>query len=96
MSLAKSDGTMLHASGHDQELSLAKSNHTVAELHVELPVEHEEELVFGVVLVPHEAALEFHQVSAGRSPALPASVGLPSVVGSTCWPFNSPTILGAQ
>ena len=51
-------GTMLDAARHDEQVALPESDGAIAELDIELAVEHEKE-VFGLRMsVPDEFALE--------------------------------------
>ena len=62
MDLLFGDRSVLDASGHDEELALFQPNVAVPELHPESPLDHQEESVFVVVLVPDKLALEFYQL----------------------------------
>src|SRR5262249_848341 len=60
--LFRSDWPMLDAARHDDELAAFDSHRAIAKLHVEAALENEEELVFILVVMPHELAAEFHQL----------------------------------
>lgn len=56
------DRPMLDASRNDDELALGHGNDAISEMHVEAPVQNEEELVFVLVLMPNEFALELDEL----------------------------------
>jgi hypothetical protein len=56
------DRSMLDPAGNHQEVSLHQVDAAVTELHPEGAVEHQEELIFLLVVVPHELAPELHQL----------------------------------
>src|SRR6516165_8933444 len=62
MNLLLSHRSMLNALGNNQELTLFQPDITIPVLHPEPPFHHQEQLVFMVMLVPHEFALKLHQL----------------------------------
>ncbi len=60
MDLFICDRAMLHASGHDEELTLLQPDVAIPVLHSESPFDHQEQLVFVVMLVPNEFSQEFY------------------------------------
>src|SRR6266567_365410 len=87
---------LLDSPGHDNHFSFRELDVALAELNSHLALQNEKELVLLLVLVPDEFPLKLDEVSAGRSPALPTAVGLPSVVGPTAQSLTSPMIFGLQ
>src|ERR1700676_1313912 len=57
-----SHGTMLDSPGNDNELAFLQPHLPVAELHPEAAFRHQEHLVFLVMMVPDELALEFAEL----------------------------------
>src|ERR1700680_2804989 len=57
-----SHGTMLDSPGNDNELAFLQPPLPVAELHPEAAFRHQEHLVFLVMMVPDELALEFAEL----------------------------------
>src|SRR5262245_48135250 len=55
------DGSMFNAPRHNQELPLLQRDLAIAKLHHEVALDDEKELVFKVVLVPDEVALELDE-----------------------------------
>src|SRR5713101_626122 len=55
-------GQVLDAAGNDDEFTCPYDFLPVAELHAQLPLNHKKELIFMVVMVPHELALEFYSL----------------------------------
>jgi hypothetical protein len=53
---------MLHAARHDKKLSGFDLNISGAELHSELSLDHQEELVFVLMMVPDEFTLELGEL----------------------------------
>src|SRR5271157_3376582 len=62
MDLLFGNWAMLDASGHDWKLAFLQPDIAVPELHPESPLDHQEQLVFVVMLMPNKLALEFHQL----------------------------------
>ena len=62
MDLIFSNWAMLHASGHDRNSPSSSQTLAVPELHPESPLDHQEEFIFVVMLMPDELALEFYQL----------------------------------
>ena len=53
-----SDGTVFHSARHHDELAFTQMHRLVAELNTKFPLHHEEHLVFILVMMPDEFALE--------------------------------------
>jgi hypothetical protein len=73
---------MCHPARHDDELTGPDLHLAVRQLYAERALDDEEQLVGIVVMMPDELAL-----GPGESP---------TAVGTTCWPFSSPTRRGRQ
>src|SRR5262245_20971274 len=56
------DRPMLDAARNDQELPRLERDVLIAELHREATVDDQEQLVLMLVVMPHELALELHQL----------------------------------
>src|SRR5262245_2910265 len=55
------DWPMLHSARHDQEFTLFEPDHAIAEVHPKASLDHEEEFVFVLMVVPDELPLELHE-----------------------------------
>src|SRR5262245_31361114 len=55
------DGSVFNTSRHNQEFSLLQPRVAVPKFHPETPLDHQEEFILVVMLVPDELTLEFHQ-----------------------------------
>src|SRR5262245_63789017 len=53
---------MLDAARHDEELACVERHATIAKFHDEAAVDDEKQLVFVLVVMPHELALELHEL----------------------------------
>src|SRR6185369_3764670 len=53
---------VLDAARHDEHLSLVEDDVAVAQLHPQAPLDHQEQLVLVIVVVPDEGALELDQL----------------------------------
>src|SRR5215470_20432103 len=62
MRLRLGSRTMFDASWHDQKLAGPDIDGMVAELHPEMPLDAEEQLVLGIVMMPDELPLKLHQL----------------------------------
>ena len=55
-------GQVLDTARHDEELTLVQQYVAISQLDREPPTQHQEQLIFPVVLVPDELALELHEL----------------------------------
>ena len=62
MALLVGHGPVLHPPRNDDHLPFSKVDRSIPELHGEAAVQHEEELILGVVMVPDELSLELHEL----------------------------------
>jgi hypothetical protein len=53
---------VLHTSRHDEKLALFQHDGMIAEFHPEPALNHQEEFIFGVVVMPDEWTLKLHQL----------------------------------
>ena len=53
------NGKMLNTPGNNTELPRFQANITIAEFEQQAALDHQKELVFGLVLMPDELAFEF-------------------------------------
>lgn len=72
-------GAVFDTAGNDEELALFEPDPAIAELHVEAALDDQEELVFMVMMVPHERTEEFDEldelaVQFSDDPGLPVIV----------------------
>src|SRR6185437_8685762 len=53
---------VLHTPRYDEKLAFVDANIAVAQAHEQLALDHEEQLIFVFMVMPHEFALELHQL----------------------------------
>src|SRR5690348_176049 len=56
------DGPVFHASRHDEEIARPELDHLITQLHAKTAAVHEKELVFILVVMPHERTLKLREL----------------------------------